>query len=469
MYQTLFKEAKAKATEAQTAAEEGRMDDYKSLIAEAKAKRNQAEAAQEAAKVVSDMSAPVMPVSLPTDDGGTTVQPNGKTADELAIERMNKSIYQLRYGEENDAVKAVLTDLHGPNYKWKRLAQFKAFVSYLRNYSQEPAGEQYQLLREIILTPEYAVKAIETGKEISVLKAVMVEALDTLGGYVVPVDFQADIIRRIRGLTAMRPLARISTTSRDKVDIPKMTGGDDQYTTAVRVTWIAETPTAGTADTNLTFGLESIPVHDVMAETFLSRNVVDDAAVDIVTELTTAFAEAAAIDEDNQFLTGDGTGKPKGIIVGGTTLETGVGSEVSLNANLLTAQGILNLIYDIPTQYRKNAVFILNRAAVLAMRGFVGGDGHYLWGSPGLVGQPATYDGYPLHEQETMPTIAAGNYPILFGDPQGYRIVDRLGMTVERYLDGSTARINQVLYIMRRRLGGQLTHPERWTAQLISA
>jgi HK97 family phage major capsid protein len=214
--------------------------------------------------------------------------------------------------------------------------------------------------------------------------------------------------------------------------------------------------------------LEAIPVHDVMAETFLSRNVVEDSAVDLVSELTTAFAEATAIDEDNQFLTGDGVGKPTGILINGTTPDTGVSTVNSGAAAAVTADGLIDLEYEIPSQYRANCIWITARSSVREFRQLKAGDGHYLWGSPDLTGEPATFDGFPIAEQEIMPAIAASAYPVLFGDPAGYRIVDRIGMTVERYLDASTARINQVLYIMRRRLGGKLTHPERWGVQLIS-
>jgi HK97 family phage major capsid protein len=57
----------------------------------------------------------------------------------------------------------------------------------------------------------------------------------------------------------------------------------------------------------------------------------------------------------------------------------------------------------------------------------------------------------------------------VFGDLTGYTIVDRIGMTVERYLDSATARQNLVYYVMRRRLGGQVTEPWRLAAQLVSA
>lgn len=476
-YVKLFAQAKVKANEALKAVEEGRLDDYESLYAEAEVLNKQAEAAKKAADLVASFDAPARPASLPTDAGmsnptmpglGGAPQGDQPGSSENVLSEMNKAIYQIRYGSEEDAIKGVLVDLHGADYEGKRLRQYAAFVKYLRQYNVEPFGEDRELLQEIILTPEYALKAIKTGQDIVFIKATMVEAIDDLGGYVVPVDFQVEILRRLVGMTVMRGLARISTTSRDKVEIPKLTGGDDQYTTNVRVTWISETPTAGTADTNLTFGLEAISVHDVMAETFLSRNVVEDSAVDLVSELTTAFAEASAIDEDNQFLTGDGNGKPDGILVGGITPATGIATVNSGDATNLTADGLIDLEYEIPSQYRGSCVWILARRSVRQMRKFKGGDGHYLWGRPDLAGQPATFDGFPIAEQEVMPAVAASAYPVLYGDPAGYRIVDRIGMTVERFLDSSTARQNLVLYLMKRRLGGKLTHPERWGVQFIS-
>lgn len=474
-HELLFKQAKAQADAALKAAEEGKIEEYNTLYAEAQTLNEQAEASKKATELSASFNAPQLPAPLPTDGNGSPTMPGlggdgaipPTTEDTLA--KMNKAIYQIRFGTQEAAIQAVLTDLHGPDYEAKRLKQYSAFTDYLRKYQVEPFGEDRELLSEIILTPEYTLEAIKTGQNIAFIKATMVEAIDDLGGYVVPVDFQVEIIRRLAGMTVMRQRARVQPTSRDRVDIPKMTGGDDQYTTAVRVTWVSETPTAGTADTNLTFGLESIPVHDCMAETFLSRNVVEDSAVDLVSELTTAFAEAGAIDEDNQFLTGDGVGKPTGILINGTAPDTGVATVNSGAAADFTIDGIINIEYEIPTQYRDNCVFITARRSVRNLRRLKAGDGTYLWERRTLSGEPATLDGFNIAEQEVMPAVAASAYPLMFGDPQGYRIVDRIGMTVERYLDSATARQNLILYIMRRRLGGKLTHPERWAVQLISA
>lgn len=452
-------EAKALANAGDVAEAQVRMETLDELLA-------QATMLEKVEAKMKFLGAPVKDVPLPGAEEGEG-QAAGTPPD--AGQEAMKSIYTIRYGSDETATDAVLMDLHGASYKQQRLAQWQAFTRYLRNARQEPDSTDHKLLKQVILTPDVALDAIKQGIEVKTMKDVMVEAVDTLGGYIVPVDFNTDVIRRLQGFAVMRGRARTMTTSRDRVELPKLTGGDIQYPTNVRVTWVDETPTAGTADTNLTWGVEAINVHTVMAETFLSRNLVEDAAFNIVNELTQSFAESAAIDEDNRFLTGNGVGVPQGIIPGGTAPLTGVSTANTGHATELTWDGLIDLLYSIGSQYRNNATWIMERLTVAEIRKLKAGTGEYLWEPDQQVGQPANLMGFPVLEQETMPSIAAGTYPILFGDPRGYRIVDRVGMSVERYLDSSTARINQVIYIMRRRLGGQLVEPWRWAAQLVSA
>lgn len=427
-------------------------------------------------KEITDMGKAVMPGSMPgdppTEGDGSPVLPTAPTpapANGNNDGDIFDATYVLRYGTEEKAAKAVLTDLYGKNYEQLRHGQWGAFRRYIRRVNELPSSEDEVLLKSIILTPKYAKGVAASGMDLNNLKATMVSAVDILGGYAVPVDFQEEVIKRIAATAIMRPKARSRQTSRDRVEFVKFTGGDDQYSTNVRVTWVDETPTAGTAETNLTLGLEGIDVHNVMAEAPLSRNTVEDNAVDLVAELIEAFSEAQLIDEDNQFITGDGVGKPQGILPGGIALATGVAEVNSLAAADLTADGIIDLVYGIASQYRPNSIFIMERDTTKRIRKLKDAEGQYLWERNMQMGEPDTLLGLPIAENESMPSIAASAYPILFGDPQGYLVVDRIGMTVERFLDSATARTNTVLYIMRRRLGGQLTHGERWAGQLVSA
>lgn len=438
-WQELYEQAEAKST---AALELDDLEKVKELNVKAEELFELAEAKKAAAVLKAKIKEPQMLADLPvTPDPNEPPEPTQKSFNPA---------YVLRYGDEDDAVKAILKDLYGDGYQEKRWGQWQSFAKYLRTGEGQSVGH--------IFTPEEIKVALKEGQDIRALKTVMVEASDVLGGYVVPADWRADVIMRLLGLTCVRPRARVLTTSRDAVELPKITGGDTshQYIGAVRVTWVDETPLAATADTNVTFGLERIPVHTVMAKTRLSRNLVEDAAFNIVSHLAVEFAGAMAIDEDNQFLTGDGNGTPKGFFPSETSNVMGLEESVSSHATALTSDGLIELVYDLPSQYRQNAVFVANRATWKAVRKLKTGDGEYLWERNWQVGQPDRLLGHEVLEQEIMPDIGAGKYPILFGDfGQGYTIVDRIGMSVERYLDSKTAELNQILYLCRRRLGGQ--------------
>ena len=448
----LFAQAKAKAL----AVLEVEGEERTKLLAEAEGLMQRAQEAKSAEAIIATVSKPQMPADLPTGDGeGTTPRPAAET-------KAVNPLYLMQYGSEDTAVKAVLNDLHGPDYEQKRWNQRIGFVKYLRT----GLGES----REFLWTPETIKLALEEGQDVKAMKTVMVEAQDDLGGYVVPEDFRAEMISRMAGYTVVRPLARVVQTSRDSVEFPVATGGGDQYRDAVRVTWVDETPDAATAATNLTFGLKKVPVHTVMAETFLSRNLVEDAAFNIVSWLTDSFASAQSIDEDNKFLVNAGLGSPQGILVSDTARSTtSINEEASGNASALTSDGLMGLVYDIGAQYRQNARFVAARATYKAIRKLKTGDGEYLWERNFQAGQPERLLGYPILEQEGMPAVTATYYPVLFGDFRGYYIVDRVGMSVERYLGGEEARVNQVLFLARRRLGGQCMEPWRFAAQRVGA
>ena len=454
-WQELYAKAKEKLTVAKALleGEKPNVEQANALRDEAKGLMAQAEALKATMGDLGTITEPVMPAALPTEpDASTPPEPT----------KSFNPAYVLRYGDEDDAVKAILKDLHGDDYRQKRWDQWLGFERYLRK------GEVAAKSMGHIFTPGEVELAIKEGQDVRGLKTVMVEAQDVLGGYVCPADWRADVIMRMQGLTCVRPRARIITTSRDSVELPKITGGGDQYVGAVRVTWVDETPTAGTAATNVTFGLEKIPVHTVMAETFLSRNLVEDAAFNIVAHLAEEFARAQAIDEDNQFLTGDGNGKPRGFLPSSANSES-LSEAESGNASALTGDGVIELAYELASQYRQNAVFIAERATYKTIRKLKTGDGEYIWDRNYQAGQPDRLLGYPVLEQEAMPTVAANAYPILFGDiGQAYCIVDRIGMSVERYLDSTTARINQVIYLCRRRLGGQVVAPWAMAVQKVS-
>lgn len=393
-----------------------------------------------------------------------------------------KAPYVMRFGatETTPAIKAVIADLYGSEsqYHERKNEQIDAFVKYVRAGETRLNAKEADLLRDnyknILLRPEVIEYELRTGKSVAEIKATLVEGSLDLGGYLVPEDYRTQIIKRLEGKTVVRARARVITTTRDSVEWPKLEGGNTRYTSAVRVTWVDETPSdANVAATNPTFGMLKIPVHTVMARTDLSRNLLEDSAFNLLDTLSGLFAEAMRIDEDEQFLIGTGGGKPYGILGDRSGAEyvpvTGVAVENSGNASLLTADGITNLVYAIASQYRDSAVFAMARTSQRDVRKLKDGNGRYLWQDSIQLGQPATLLGYPVLESEALPAIAANQHAILFGNFGGYIIADRVGMSIERVTDSTLVGTNKVAIFARRRLGGELAETWSMAAQKVSA
>jgi HK97 family phage major capsid protein len=263
--------------------------------------------------------------------------------------------------------------------------------------------------------------------------------------------------------------------------MPVITGGDDRYIGANRATWVDESPTSTQAQTLSTFGQVSIPVHTLMASTPVSKNLLEDsqgalAIVGIVERLT---ASAFQITEDEAFLTGDGVGKPLGILrdagTGGpNTFAYGTVARVaSGNATALTADAIRNTPYAIASQYRDlGCGWMFSRNTARIIKTMKDGQGVYLWSgrsdTPQLAqGQPQSLEGFPINETEVLAATttnsstvyAAGVFPVIFMARDSYAIVDRVGMDIQRYDDSTTARQNQIILVARRRVGGQPLNP----------
>lgn len=383
-----------------------------------------------------------------------------------------KSVYKMRYGDLDTAQEAVIGDLYGKDYMQKRSNQWSAFTKYIRTGKINAREEE--ALSNIILLPDAVSAQIKGGFSVSEVKATLQEGINDLGGYLVPEDYRVEIIKRMMGLTVVRGNARQVSTIRDSAEWPKLEGGDSQYTSAVRVTWVDELPASATvAETSPTFGMYRIPVHTVMARTDVSRNMLEDTPFNMLQVVAELFSEAMAIDEDAKFLTGTGGGSPRGILGNRTganqTPETGIESVNSGAAAALTADGLVDLAYGLHAQYRNNAKFIGARLTHKAVRKLKDGIGDYLWQRGLAAGEPPSLLSFPFLESESMPAIAANNYPIIFGDLLGYLIVDRVGMSIERVSDTTTVGGNKVALFARRRLGGQVIEPWRFQGHKVSA
>jgi HK97 family phage major capsid protein len=378
-----------------------------------------------------------------------------------------KSLAVMQFGETPAAIKAVAADLYGSDYELKRYAQHRAFGRYLRFGDRGLDAAAHAALKSIILTPDQLKAFVLSGGEVSALKTDMSEAIDTLGGFLVPEDMRLDMIERLPGLTVVRPRADVTQTSSDVMTRVTVTGGNDRHVSAVRVTWVGDAPAEGDAATNLTFGTEQTPVHITLATIRTPRAVLEDAAYPLSAKLSESVSQAYALDEDEQFLIGDGIAKPQGVLPNSAN-GLSLNEVVSGDADELTFSGLVALRYGIARQYRNGAIWVMNDATAGVVAQMLDGTGRPLWQSSVTEGEPDRLLGYPVFTDEALPDIAANAYPVIFGNFGGYQIADRIGMSVLR--DETTHSEEDIVkFVFRRRLGGQVNRTWCFAVQKVAA
>lgn len=414
----------------------------------------------ETVKALMPAQAPTAPIRPPYD-----FKPAPPATEQSERENAVKALPTLVLGETPAAIKAIAHDLYGADYETKRYAQHQAFGRYMRYGDRGLNSEHHTALKTVILTPNQLKAFVFSGGELSALKTDMSEAIDTLGGFMVPEDTRLDIIERLPGLTAIRPGADVMTTSSDIMSRVVVTGGSNRHVGNVRVTWVGDTPTTGDAATNPTFGVEKTPVHISLATIRIPRALLEDSAFPITNKCSEWVADEAALDEDEQFLIGNGIAKPQGILPNSanglvlTEVNSGDADELTFSgAAGTTGKGLNALRYGIARQYRNGAVWIMNDTTASVVSQMLDGTGRPLWQPSVTEGEPDRLLGYQVLTDEAMPDIAANAYPIIFGNRKGYQIADRIGMSVIR--DETTHSEEDIVkLVFRRRLGGQVVRP----------
>lgn len=401
------------------------------------------------------------PVRLPFADADEPAEP----ASPMSTEKAAQSIYMSKYNDATKAVEQVMVEVHGSDYRQKQYTHHTALSKYLKGARLD--AEEDRSLHQLVLTPDVIEAEVKGGMQVTSIiaaKAVQQSSALELGGVLIPEDMRMEIIKRIADTSSIRPYARVVSTLRDKVEYPTLIGGNNRYTSGARVTWVDEVPSdADGAGTQVKFGSIDIPVHTVMARIDPSRNLLEDSGMNFLAFLAEVFGESFSIDEADQFLLGDGVGRPRGIL--GKRVDNdyapldGITAVASGGATTLTADGIIDLVYDLDPQYLKNATLWARNSTYKAIRKFKSEDNEYLWQRGFTAGQPPTVLGYSALRNEGLPTVAANQYPVIFGDMSAYLIVERVGMTVERIVDSTTIGQNKVAVFGRRRVGGDVISP----------
>ena len=152
------------------------------------------------------------------------------------------------------------------------------------------------------------------------------------------------------------------------------------------------------------FGQITIGAHKIASMIKVSDELLQDSVFDIESYIATEFARRVGDAEEAAFISGDGSGKPYGLLHTTNGATTGV---TAASATALTSDELLDLIYSLKSPYRKRAVFLMHDSTIKAIRKLKDGNSQYLW-QPGMKeGEPDRLLGYRLVTSTHMPVIAA--------------------------------------------------------------
>jgi HK97 family phage major capsid protein len=270
---------------------------------------------------------------------------------------------------------------------------------------------------------------------------------DSEGGYLVPDEFERTLVEALDEENIFRRLAKVITTSSGDRKIPVVASKGT-------ASWIDEEGTI--LDSDDSFGQVSIGAYKLGTMIKVSEELLNDSVFPLESYISREFARRIGSKEEEAFFTGDGSGKPTGILAATGGAQVGV---TTAGAAAITIEEVLDLFYSLKAPYRNKAVFVMNDATVKAIRKLKDGIGQYLWQPSLQAGTPDTILNRPLYTSAYVPAIASGAKSIVFGDFSYYWVADRQGRVFKR-LNELYAATGQVGFVATQRVDGKLILPE---------
>ena len=270
---------------------------------------------------------------------------------------------------------------------------------------------------------------------------------DTEGGYLVPDEFERTLIESLNEENIFRKLANVISTASGDRKIPVVASKGT-------ASWIDEEGAIPESDDS--FGQVSIGAYKLGTMIKVSEELLNDSVFNLENYIAREFARRIGNKEEDAFFTGDGSGKPTGILAATGGAQIGV---TAASATAITVDEILDLFYSLKSPYRNKSVFVMNDATIKAIRKLKDGQGQYIWQPSLQAGTPDTILNRPVYTSSYVPTIAASAKSIIFGDFGYYWVADRQGRVFKR-LNELYAATGQVGFVATQRVDGKLILPE---------
>lgn len=251
------------------------------------------------------------------------------------------------------------------------------------------------------------------------------------GAATVPTDFYGQLVAHMIETSAILQAGAtvLTTASGETLQIPKTTA----HSSASIVT---EAATIGESDP--AFGQVSLGAYKYGMTVQVSRELLTDAGVDLEGYLSMQAGRALGNAFGAHAITGDGTGKPRGIVTdasAGATGPTTVGGGFGVQST--AGQGadlLIDLFHSVISPYRMSGScrWIMNDTTAGVIRKIKTTEGQYIWQPSMLAGTPDTILGKPVLTDPNVADVGLSAESVIFGDISQYFVRMAGGIRFER-------------------------------------
>ncbi len=222
----------------------------------------------------------------------------------------------------------------------------------------------------------------------------------TGGGYLVPTEFSAQVIRMMNESSPIMQIANILPMSSWKRQIPKQM-------TNLQVGWVAENGVKGIS--NPTFGQLEQTAKVLATVIKCTDELIRDSAINLTQFLSELVAEAMALEIERVALLGGSSDPFTGV------LHASGANKVGMSGDNVSFDDIANLIFSLSEANSKDGVIVLSRAGLNKLMKLKDSNGNYIWAPPSM-GSPATIWNTPYVVSSQIPNTVTQAGALSGGD-----------------------------------------------------
>ncbi len=312
---------------------------------------------------------------------------------------------------QNTAQRSEVAGISAAQQEDEDRRSLRVFTAYLRDGMNGVAAEDREFAMRNVMSPISNAQGTTPG---------------SAGGYLVPPEFSRQLLVGLKSyFSALNYFTELSTATGADISWPT---NDD---TSRRAKIIAENTQIGTG--NITFGQVALKAYQYATDAILvPYNLMQDSFLDldsfIRSALVTSFGRTLA--DDLTF--GSGTSQPTGVL-------TAAADGPKAAAAALAYDDFVELVHSVDPAYRQGGVLMMNDNTIKSLAKLKDTTGRPLWVPAITEGAADMVYGRPVVINQSMPDVAPGKSPVLFGNMKNYiyRVVKDVSIVRlnERYAD----------------------------------